>query len=222
MAEFGCHRHHCTGVYMFEHFNLSTLQYDVIYEGSHNYTIAVVDLHDGGSYRCSKKCNRKQTAYCYLGIKVIPNVVEMDFPQATINTSYNGTCWATGNPRPVVYAAINADDCPYTLSSANISQYRTEVTVTIPHVTTQCRDVTIRCHICHITEKVTLNVTEPTQQEPLPTNSDDYNLTNTTTTTVVPTIVPTVSPTISGSAESTRSTSLVKLVFVAVILIYFG
>jgi len=61
-----CHHHHCAGVYVDEHFNHSTLQWDVTHEGSYHYTIAALKLVDDGSYRCYKSChNRRQSAYCY-------------------------------------------------------------------------------------------------------------------------------------------------------------
>ena len=68
-VELICHRHHCDGVYVFQHFNQSTQRWDVIQEGSHNYTIAAIELDNGGSYRCWKRChNRRRSAYCYLGV----------------------------------------------------------------------------------------------------------------------------------------------------------
>ena len=98
--------------------------------------------------------------HTFIFLLAISGMVEMEFPQATINTSYSGTCNATANPRPEVFASISAENCPYTISYANISSYTREVTVTIPHITEQCRDAVISCHACHVTKKAILNVTE--------------------------------------------------------------
>jgi len=85
----------------------------------------------------------------------------MDFPpNATINTSYSGTCNATASPRPHVYVTVSSDGCLYTTNIVNTSKYTTEVKVIIPQVTARCRNAIITCHAYQITEQFTLNVTE--------------------------------------------------------------
>jgi len=84
----------------------------------------------------------------------------MEFPPALLGTSYSGTCRVTANPQPQVLAELQAQNCPYTISSTNISEYTTEMTVTIPNVTIQCMDAIIQCHACQVTEMIILNVTE--------------------------------------------------------------
>ena len=85
----------------------------------------------------------------------------MDFPpNATINTSYSGTCNATASPRPHVYVTVSSDGCLYTTNIVNTSKYTTEVKVIIPLVTAHCRNAIITCHACQITEQFTLNATE--------------------------------------------------------------
>ena len=159
----------------------------------------------------------------------------MDFPpNATINTSYSGTCNATASPRPHVYITVSSDGCLYTTNIVNTSKYTTEVKVTIPQVTAHCRNAIITCHACQITEEFTLNVTE---SKSITTNKDALLLSyltdmmpttqpTTTTTTFPP--VPTNGPpndsvsTVAGSAASSlRSTGLVNLIFIGVLLVYF-
>ena len=161
----------------------------------------------------------------------------MDFPpNATINTSYSGTCNATASPRPHVYVTVSSDGCLYTTNITNTSKYTTEVKVTIPQVTVHCRNAIITCHACQITEQFTLNITK---SKSITTNKDtsllsyltDMMPTTQPTTTITTTFppVPTNGPlndsvsTVAGSAASSlRSTGLVNLMFIGALLVYFN
>ena len=63
----------CSGQFVLEHYNPSTLQYDVVQEGS-SYTsgIHVSDYSNAGNYRCYQKCendNNTETTYCYVTVE---------------------------------------------------------------------------------------------------------------------------------------------------------
>ena len=54
---------------MYEHWNESTSDYDVVQNGSFHFHICAVGFEDAGRYRCSKRCNSvEQSPYCYFAV----------------------------------------------------------------------------------------------------------------------------------------------------------
>ena len=91
---------------------------------------------------------------------MIPTTIEVNFPPVTLNDNYVGTCTASGNPVPLVHVTLNTEECPYTTSYTNTSQYTGQLVITIPQVTSQCGDVVVYCSAGEVVEMITLNVTE--------------------------------------------------------------
>ena len=91
-------------------------------------------------------------------ISVISTTIEVNFPPATLNGNYIGTCTACGNPVPLVNATLNTEKCPYTTSYTNTSQYAGQLVITISQVTSQCGDVVVYCSAGQVVEMITLNV----------------------------------------------------------------
>jgi len=58
--------------------------------------------------------------------------------------------------------------------------------------------------------------------KPLPPTTADHAVTPTTNTTTTPPTANTYDPIDGGAASSTRSISLVKLIFIAILLIHFS
>jgi len=118
--------------------------------------------HKGCVLQCNTVCtshHQLNNTFLFVTI-VIPTAIEVNFPPATLNSNYMGTCTASGNPVPRVHATLSNDDCPHTTSFTNTSQYTGQLVITIPQVTSQCEDVVINCNAGQVVEMIMLNITE--------------------------------------------------------------
>ena len=133
---FVCSPHCYSGSFVYEHYNHSTREYDVLqgqslYQININFTAYV----DGGLYRCWERCDDtdEEPPYCYLKVQVVPDTVKMNFRQAILNESDNGLCSARGHPPPMIHVQSDSNKCNYTTILADdINVLTTQMIITIP------------------------------------------------------------------------------------------
>jgi len=148
---------------VYEHYNYSTGEYNEI-EGPSSYDIYIhfTTYADGGFYRCWERCSdtEEEPLYCYHKVQVVPDTVMMNFTQAILNKSYNGSCSAEGYPPPMIQVKFDSNGCNFTTALADdTDEFTTQLIIIIPMVTEQCWNVTISCSVCQEHASIQLNVT---------------------------------------------------------------
>ncbi|XP_065913106.1 uncharacterized protein [Dysidea avara] len=177
-----CPLHHCNGEQVLEHYNMTTLKYDIIDDGPHH----LIGYDDEGSHRCWQRCNTTNQQYCYFIVQVIPEMAEakINFPSAVLTKPYTGTCDAAGDPRPIVNASMNTEHCPHSIFITKTTVFTAQAALRIPSVTTGCNGEIFSCTICQQGTcqevKVMINVTEDTTQNTSPESSPTITTTNDT------------------------------------------
>ena len=153
----------CTGSHIFEHYNPSTQQYDIITEQEyHTANIPIRQYSDAGTYRC--RCPDNSREHCHLKVDVIPDTINANFTPAFLHKSYNGSFSAKGNPPPMMVAEFDSNDCNYTTTVIDSDDdFTRHLVITIPTVTEHCQNVTITCLVHNVRKSVQLHVTNENQ-----------------------------------------------------------
>ena len=60
-----CPLYQCRGGQVLEQYNMTTRKYDIIDDGHHH----LIGYNDGGSLRCSQRCNSTFRQYCYFKVQ---------------------------------------------------------------------------------------------------------------------------------------------------------
>ena len=208
MVEFLCPLG-CSGNHIFEHYNQSSGQYDVIIQQrNHTASIPIRQYSDAGTYRC--RCSIR--GLCHLKVDVVPDTVKANFKLANLNEDYNASCSAKGNPPPTMHAEFGSDDCNYTTMVAdNANNFTRHLIINIPIVTEHCRNINITCFASQVQTMIQLKVT-----------TSEQTLVTPTTTTATPPMTP--SPTTTGTprgrgTSTTHGASSVMLVFAGMIVV---
>ena len=80
-----CPLHHCNGEQVLEHYNMTTLKYDIIDDGPHH----LIGYNDEGSHRCWQRCNITDRQYCYFIVQ--GNGAQYRFPYKVLCYYYSNT-----------------------------------------------------------------------------------------------------------------------------------
>ncbi|XP_065913101.1 uncharacterized protein [Dysidea avara] len=140
-----CPLYHCNGEQVLEHYNMTTLTYDIINDGPHH----LIGYNDEGSHRYWQRCNTTDRQYYYFIVRVIPEMAEVKikFPPAV---PYIGTCDACGDTRPIVNTSLNTEHCPHSIFITTTTVYTTQAALRIPSVTDECRGAILYCSVCQL------------------------------------------------------------------------